>query len=263
MTDPVPAAAPGLPSFDRRAFLATLAAAGVMGVELPAGAADHPDAGLLALVALHASHSARQQILDLQIDEACHRYDPPPIPEALHWRSSDYMSVCFNRARLAEYVIDGRETHVYEDRRCLGDLADLTALRRADPDQYSLCRGDIARAEELFAAMDAFEAAIAQAEDVAGVTAAIDRAEREAAIIAGLLRGIVLTPARTATGLIAKARVLRSTYASDHEPLDAVPAAMMSGQDIEWRAVLGLSLAIDAANLPDAAPAASSRRSVA
>ncbi len=273
MTDPVPAAAPGLPAFDRRAFLATLAAAGVMsvGAEPPNFAADHPDAPLLAMVALHASHVAREHAFDVLMKEACRQFVSPAIPEALRWRPSDFMSVCFDRARLSVFVIDGRETHVYEDRGCLEGLAEITALRQADPGQYSFCRGDIARAEELFAAMDAYEADIARAEAAAGITAAVIQSEREARIVAGLLRGIVLAPARTADGLAAKARILKTIHAHDTDAPGAILTAMVDGHDaaladgqvVDWRDALALSLAIDAATLGQAAPTASNERSVA
>ena len=66
MSDTSPAAATGLPvvtSFDRRSFLATLAAAGVMtGAALPASATDaslDPDAGLIEMVAALFAAAAR------------------------------------------------------------------------------------------------------------------------------------------------------------------------------------------------------------
>ena len=154
MSDTSPAAATGLPiatSFDRRAFLATLAAAGVMtvGVEVPAIAADHPDAKLLELVADHAFHTAQSNELDRLVEEACDRIVSPPIPEALHWRKRDFLSVCFDRSRLAIYRIDGNEVHVYE-RENLRGLADLVATIKANPEGFPGRQYEIERAAELF-----------------------------------------------------------------------------------------------------------------
>ena len=81
MTDTVPAAATGLPSFDRRSFLSTLIAAGVLsaGTVLPAAAADeHLDAELLELGSVLVGAEARRDAFDREADEAL--VPSPPVP---------------------------------------------------------------------------------------------------------------------------------------------------------------------------------------
>ena len=262
MSDSVPAAAIGLPiatPFDRRSFLATLAAAGVMtsgqGLDVPAIAADHPDAKLFELVADHAFHTAQSNELDRLVDEACDRIVSPPIPEALHWRKRDFLSVCFDRSRLAIYRIDGNEVHVYE-RENLRGLADLVATIKANPEGFPGRQYEIERAAELFAAIEEWDAAHRRSEDEAGYTEPSLRADREVLILRGLARGVASTPAHTVEGVVAKARVAASIYGGSPDFIARRIAGHLDNHD--YREAIGLSLIVDVMKLGDAdAPAPS------
>lgn len=132
MSDTKPAAALGLPSattFDRRSFIATLASAGVLtaGVELPATAAEHSDARLIEMVALHDASQARQDEYDRQVDEAFERYQAPPIPEALFQREEEPRYVVSSSQAL-EAQADDAPRYYYSD-----GIEDLTHV----PQRYA------------------------------------------------------------------------------------------------------------------------------
>ena len=265
MTDPVPAAATGLPAasttFDRRNFLATLAAAGVLtvGATAPAIADDHPDAKLLKLVAQHDFHTAQREEFNRLCDEAFDRLVSPPIPEALHWRKGDFLSVCCDRSRLVIYLIDGKEVYVYE-RDNLRGMLDLVATIKANPEGFPCREYEIERIAELHAAMDEWEAAQKRAEDEAGYTEPLLRSDRERLILRGLARGVALTPAHTAEGLIAKARVAASIYGGYEEAFPQRISGYLDNDD--HREAISLSLIVDAMKLgTPAAPASSRERS--
>ena len=249
-----PATAPALPAAapttDRRAFLATLAAAGVMtggmGALADVTGAEHPDAKLLELVAEHAFHTAERQRFDRLTDEACDRIVPPPIPEALHWRKRDFLSVCFDRGRLAVYRIDGKDVHVYE-RSDLRELPDLVATIKANPEGFSGRHYEIERTAELFAAMAEWEEAVQRSEDEAGVTEPSARADREALILRGLARGVASMPAHTVEGMVAKAHVAASIYGGYVEAFPQRIGGYLDNHD--YREAISLSLIVDAMKL--------------
>ena len=244
----VPAAATGLPYFDRRAFLATLAAAGVMGVELPAGAADHPDADLFGLLALIGAAVVRQDDFDARSGAAfADLYRAPPIPDAMFWRRRDFMSVWVDCSQLEGVTVGGEVRLLYDGERVLRVLRDKVERWRAAPRADRNCSDtDIARAEEIITAVEAWQTEDRAALEACGY-AALDRAsDEEAVTIANLAGRMADRPAWTPEGVCAKAR-----------------AAGILGSADPSRAMLLASLVVDAVNLDPAAPAASSERSVA
>ena len=248
MTDPVPATAPGLPAFDRRAFLATLAAAGVMGVEPPATAAEQGDADLFGLLALIGAAVVRQDDFDARSDAAfADLYRAPPIPDAMFWRRRDFMSVWVDHSQLEGVTVGGEVRLLYDGELVLRELRGKVERWRAASRADRNCSDtDIARAEEIIAAVEAWQAEDRAALEACGY-AALDRAAHEEAVTIATLAGqMAETRARTVEGICAKAR-----------------AAGILGSADPNQAVLLASLVVDAVNLDPAAPAASSERSVA
>ena len=262
MSDTSPAAATGLPiatSFDRRSFLATLAAAGVLTTGTtcladPAasdapGVAEHPDAKLLEVIEQHAEHKAAQRAYDELADEAMDRYVSPPIPETLYWRKGDFLSVCFDRSRLPIYIIDGVEQHVYDERKGLRDLLELRKGWDRESGFPNHTR-PIARAEEILAAMDVWEADIKRAEDAAGITGPTLAAKLEESVLADLQRTIVLTPALTLEGLARKATVANDAYSRNPEAVRSMLQTVVDSSDfVEQREAMAMSLMIDVATV--------------
>ena len=244
MTDTVPAAATGLPSFDRRSFLSTLIAAGVLsaGTDLPAAAsAEHPDAELVELEAVLAAAEARRNDFYRQLDEAVDRYVMPEIPEALYWRDSDFPCVWIDRkGRLAQYGQGDDARWVYEDKREIDSLRESLSAYRASNianGKFRTSNRTLGRIEEILAASAAWKAAIKIAEDRAGCTEPEAAAERESQIIDDLRLRIVSISAKTWDGVAAKARAASTSWSSTFDTLAAVvlprllASNLMSGDD--------------------------------
>ena len=275
MTDTVPAAATGSPSFDRRSFLSTLIAAGVLsaGTVLPATAADeHPDAELLELGAVLVAAEARRDAFDREVDEALDRCERPKIPEALYWRRSDFMTVCVDRnRRLAQYG-EGDDTRwVYEDKPEITSLREhLAVLKAADiaNDGWGTSAQSIARHEEILAAHEVWNAEIAAAEARAGYTKAAEGSAREDASINSLQRRIISIAAHTMAGLAVKSRAAATCWGYDpiallvRTPtgLADLPADMGDADPSVW----AMSIIIDAMKLgATSAPVSFSARDAA
>lgn len=157
-------AVPAQPTPDRRSFLATLAAAGVMtgstaaALAAPDGDADHPDAELLELVALLAAADARRSALGFQSDAAyAERYQEPAFTEAVFWRRSDWTSVWMQKERLDSTIVEGVERFLYVTDGALADLygkarpMEGRRARRSElrPRRYRAGRGDHRRCRGL------------------------------------------------------------------------------------------------------------------
>ena len=271
MTDTVPAAATGLPSFDRRSFLSTLIAAGVLsaGTVLPAAAADeHLDAELLELGSVLVGAEARRDAFDREADEALDRCQRPEIPEALFWRRTDFMTVCVDRnRRLAQYGEGADARWVYEDKPEITSLREhLAVLKAADiaNDGWGTSAQTIARHEEILAAHAMWTAEIAAAEERAGYTRAAKGSSREDAIIDRLQRRIVAIAANTMAGLAVKSRAAATCWGYDpialliRTPagLADLPADMGDADPSVW----AISIIIDAMKLgATSAPVSSAR----
>ncbi len=252
MSDSVPAAAIGLPiatSFDRRSFLATLAAAGVMtGAPAALAAAEHPDAELLELVALLAEATARRADFGCRADAIyAECYQGPALVEAALWRPSDWTSVWMQTERLDTVVIAGVERFTYDTACVLSDLYGKVARWKALAPVDRICGpDDIARAEEIIAAVEAHRLQEKKAAEACG-SAALDRAfEVETDAIDAIVERLIETPAQTPEGICAKAR-----------------AAGIYGPHEVGTARLSASLIADAMTLGSNATAASSDRSAA
>lgn len=232
MSDTMPAAATGLPSttaFDRRSFLATLAAAGVMtaGAEAIADAAEHPDADLLKWVALYNASEARQDEYDRQVDEAFQRYQPPPIPEALFLREEEPRYVISTSHALNAQRDDAPRYYFCEG------LKDLTygAQRYAEIGEAfshpSIFTEEArARVREIKSAHEAWKAAVAVAEGAAGVTAPRAAGDAESKIMDDLTEKIALMRAATVEGIRAKARFALTFLSGD---VDFVEQELLPG----------------------------------
>ncbi len=276
MTDTVPAAATGLPApasttFDRRGFMATLAAAGVMtggtvALAAPDGA-EHPDAALLELVATYEASEARNLDYVTRHDAVFDTYRRPLPPEALFWRSADFLTICSDRSRLPQVKIEGELRSFYGNDHDIRSVRDSSAAWKSFPPESRFCSTErnIARAEEIIAAHDEWCRAQAEAKAANGLADLEAAILREGEVAAALLLRIAAQPAATPEGIAAKARSAALYWTYDIATLSTMLQRKIADEDPRIEEILGLSLILDAVKLsgPATLPASSSERSAA
>ena len=252
-----PATAPAPPAAasntDRRSFLATLAAAGVMtgatGALAALDATEHPDVELLELVRLLAAADVRLNDLGERSDAAyADHYREPPLTEAVLWQRSDRYSVWMQPERLDCALVGGEQRYLYVTEGALTDLYSMVGRWKALTLIDRICGpNDIARAEEIIAAVEAWNAKQKTAWTAAGLTEIDHAYDEQATAMSVLVQRMLDLPAQTPEGICAKARA----------------AGILRAHD-DRQAALTASLIGDAMQLGDAdAQQASSGASVA
>ena len=263
MTETALAAAPGSPSFDRRKFLATLAAAGVMsaGDTVPAIAANHPDAVLLELAVAHELSELRRIDYAKLSDAAWDAFCPPKPPRALIWRPADFLVIIHDHRQLGRYKFDDGWHHVYETKEEIAPIRKMLARWKAVPveDRFVNADHDIARAEELIAAHDEWERTQADAEAASGITDLNAAIEHEIDIARALLLQIASLAAVTLEGMAAKARAAALHWTNDPSSLAGVLQSQVADKEPCFEDLLGVSLMIDAMKLGGASTASIER----
>ena len=261
MTDTIPAAALGLPTastFDRRSFLATLAAAGVMtGATLPANAAGHPDARLMEIIDLYKASEARQEAYDRQAEEALDRCNTPPIPDALYLRDDEPRHLHTSFEPLESVTIDGEVRHFYA--RGVEDLTHGAQQYDRLGEDYSLVKylSEEARARirEIKQVHLEWRTDVQAAEDAACVTGPRVAGDAESAVMDVLTEEIIKTRASTVEGLRCKAQFALLFYGNvDRLEREGV-LWLLSRGGVGIAPALGASLIIDIVKLGDAGSA--------
>ena len=235
------AGATGLP--DRRSFLSTFTAAGALGLgaSLPVVcAAAHPDAELIKLDALLAAAEARSDELETRCDEVYDAgYEPPPMPEALFWRRSDFPAVWIDKKRLDSVgFLDGTERYTYASEDVPKNLRETAAAWHALPPlERSFNERCLARVEEIIAAIEAWQAEEAQRLTDCGYTAAAEAARAQRCIVDELQHRIARRAgsdvgSREHQGLCGKARNRRApAIAACRDPRAAEPVLERDPRD--------------------------------
>ncbi|KLK90294.1 hypothetical protein AA309_26550 [Microvirga vignae] len=198
----------------RRSILAGLGAAipATAVAAAPVFAAQHPDAELLALGCQWDESAAAIDAVRKAFDIAEERFGEIEIeePEELFQQPQD-MSLGFAGAHERH---DGRRWYVcrIDELRTKPRLKqDWSRITKApNGEHFCVYVADPkaqARADEIVAAYDRWQANIARAEDTSGLTAAKAEDERLQKINRDLCEQILSTPARTVEGLAVKARI--------------------------------------------------------